>query len=118
MKKCLIVDDVEVTRFTTEQILVPLGVEALTVSTPEEALAKLEQVSVDAVLLDWHLRKNSGLDLISKIKELGRAKIVVFSGVEGQEKRNEALQSGADAFLEKPTTKEKLEACLKGVGIL
>lgn len=120
MKKCLVVDDVEVTRFTSEQIIVSLGMETVQASSPEEALAAIKNASMDVVLLDWHLRKMSGLDLLKGLKEGAKPgmKIVVFSGVEGEEKRQEALQAGADAFLAKPTTKEKIERCFKDLGIL
>jgi CheY-like chemotaxis protein len=120
MKKCLVVDDVEVTRFTVEQIVDSLGFEAISVPGQQEAIDALKKGSVDLVLLDWHLRKTQGLDLIGKIRELqgNKAKIVVFSGVEGADKEQEARQSGADAFLEKPTTKEKLQDCLKKIGAI
>jgi CheY-like chemotaxis protein len=118
MKKCLVIDDVEVTRFTSEQILKALGMVPVAVATFDEALAELRKSTFEVVLLDWHLRKISGLDLIANVKAAGGGKVIVFSGVEGLEKKDEALRAGADAFLEKPTTKEKLEACFKDVGII
>lgn len=119
MKKCLVVDDVEVTRYTSEQFISALGLTAVAASNSDEALQALAKSGFDVVLLDWHLRKDSGLDLISKIKSSApSAKVVVFSGVEGAEKRGEAMQSGAHAFIEKPTTKAKLETCFKELGII
>lgn len=120
MKKCLVVDDVEVTRFITEQIAASLGLEFQAVATAEESMDALRKSGVDVVLLDWHLRKSSGLDLLKEIKaEFGpRVKVIIFSGVEGPEKTAEAEKAGADAYLEKPTTKEKLEKCLIKMGVL
>jgi len=120
MKKCLIVDDVEVTRFTSEKIIAALGLSAVSVATSDEAFAAMQKETFDLVLLDWHLRKASGLDILKKIKStIGtHPRIIVFSGVEGAEKQAEAIHAGADAFLEKPTTKDKLEVCLKDIGLI
>jgi len=118
MKKCLVVDDVEVTRFTSEQIITSLGLHAVTVATAEEAFSAMEDETFDLILLDWHLRKASGLDILQKLKSDSGShpRVIVFSGVEGAEKQAEAIKAGADAFLEKPTTKDKLANCLKEIG--
>lgn len=120
MKKCLVIDDVEVTRYIVEQIMVSLGLENLSATTPEEALSLLQKNNVDIVLLDWHLRKESGIDVLAKIKNTCGAstKVIVFSGVEGVNREIEVRQAGGDAFLEKPTTKTKLESCLKKLGVI
>lgn len=120
MKKCLIVDDVEVTRFTSEQIVKSLGLNTVAVLNGDDALEILSNESIDIVLLDWHLRKLSGLDVLKKIRaEYGnKIKVVVFSGVEGTEKQAEAISAGADAFLAKPTTKEKISDCLKSLHMI
>lgn len=119
MKKCLVVDDVEVTRCASEEFAKALGVSVVSVIDGEAAMQSLPHGGFDVVLLDWHLRKDSGLDLISQMRAIApRIKIVVFSGVEGEDKRGEALRAGADAFLEKPTTKAKIEKTFKEVGIL
>ena len=120
MSKCLVVDDVEVTRFTSEQILVSLGMEVKSVAAGDEAIAQLNSTGYDVVLLDWHLRKASGIDVLKHIKAThgNRVKVVMFSGVEGEDKKNEAIAAGADGFLEKPTTKAKLQEYFKGLGLL
>ena len=120
MKKCLIVDDVEVTRFTIEQIIAGFGLEFFAAATAEEAMDILKKNTIDVIFLDWHLRKKSGLDLLKEIKTVfgSRVRVVVFSGIEGPDKLVEAKQAGADIFLEKPTTRQKLEKCLKELGAL
>ena len=120
MKKCLVVDDVEVTRFTVKQIVSDLGLDLVMAVTGDEALAALRHDQIDVVLLDWYLRKKSGLELLAQIRaEFGaRLPVILFSGVESSNKRDEALRAGANAFLEKPTTKEKLEVCFKELGIV
>ena len=120
MKKCLIVDDVEVTRFSTSQFLKELGVESFAVSDSAQALANLRQAKYDAIFLDWHIGKESGIDLLKQIRvEFGKSvPVVVCSGIEKQGAAPVAVNAGASAFLEKPTTKDKLSHCLKQLGIL
>jgi CheY-like chemotaxis protein len=120
MKKCLVVDDVEVTRFTTRNIAGELGVEMTMAESVEQAKEALNRTQFDVILLDWHLRKESGLDLLKHIRgELNlKVPVILFSGVEGSNKSQEAMQAGANAFLEKPTTKDKLQKCLQDLRII
>ena len=120
MQKCLIVDDVQVTLFSTKKALTSLGVESFGVSTSEEALNSLRKETYDLVFLDWHLGKKSGIDVLKTIRtEHGKKPhVVMCSGVEGSNKASEALAAGADAFLEKPTTPEKVKKCLQDLGLL
>lgn len=119
MTKCLIVDDVEVTRFTTKNILEGIGVEPVVTKTAEEAKQALRSGNFDVILLDWHLGKESGLDLIKEVREKYGSSfpIVVFSGVEKDAQSSEALKAGASKFLEKPTTQDKLERCFRDLGV-
>lgn len=115
MTKCLVVDDVEVTRFTATEFLTDMGVEVVVASNRDEALSQLRMSRVDVVLLDWHLGRVSAADLLAEIRaEFGASlSVVVFSGVDPKISKKEALGAGANSFLEKPTTRELLERCLK-----
>lgn len=119
MAKCLVVDDVEVTRFTSKELLNKLGLESVAAGETAEAVSILQQGSVDVILLDWHIGKESGIDLLKQIRgEMGLTiPVIVFSGVEDQSKAGEALEAGANDFLSKPTTHEKLKDSMQKVGI-
>lgn len=115
MTKCLVVDDVEVTRFTATEFLSDMGVEVVVARNSDEALDQLRMSRIDVVLLDWHLGKSTADDLLAEIRSEFGAKlpIVVFSAVDPQTSGKEALAAGASGFLEKPTTRELLQQCLK-----
>lgn len=115
MTKCLVIDDVEVTRFTATEFLSDMGVEVVVARNGEEALDQLRKSRVDVVLLDWHLGKSTAGDLLAEIRAEFGAKlpIVVFSAVEPKISGQDALKAGANGFLEKPTTRELLQNCLK-----
>ena len=119
MKKCLIIDDVQVSRYTMDMFLEELGYTCTEAVDTESAFEALKKDRFDVVILDWHLKKEDGLAAIENIKSTAQgAKIIVISGVEGADKASEARKAGAAAFVEKPTSKDKLEKALKESGAL
>ncbi|MBL7057914.1 response regulator [Patescibacteria group bacterium] len=68
----------------------------------------------DVVLMDWEMPTMNGIEAVKEIRREEResslkpVKIVIFSGHEGDEKREVALTSGCDVFLSKPFSKEEL----------
>lgn len=121
MKTCLIVDDVTVSRFTSKAFLEPLGLEIYEADDEDSAVTVLENKNIDVILLDWHLRHKSGLDFLQTLRQSSKYKnlpVVMFSGVEGEENAQEALNAGANGFISKPTTKEKIEQVFSQIGIL
>ena len=120
MPNCLVIDDVAVTRFSAMSLIEDLGLETSDASDGDSALVALDKGNIDVILLDWHLKKKCGIELLQVIRSKYKdsLKVIVFSGVEGDDKAREALGSGADGFILKPTTKDKLELEFKKVGIL
>ncbi len=120
MLTCLVVDDVTVTRFAARTFLESIGVNVIEVEDGASAIAALNAGGVDVVLLDWHLKKKSGLELLGVIREKfgDNIKVIMFSGVESADKVDEARKAGANGFISKPTTKEKIEAEFKSIGII
>ncbi len=120
MTTCLIVDDVTVTRYSARVFLEDLGVDVLDAEDGEKAINVLSKGNVNVILLDWHLKKKSGLDLLKVIRsEYGNSmKIVMFSGVEREDKTKEAIAAGANGYIAKPTTKEKIEAEFKRLSVI
>jgi two-component system autoinducer 1 sensor kinase/phosphatase LuxN len=119
MKNCLIIDDITVSRYAVALFLEELGLQTREAEDGPSALQSLKMGQVDVIFLDWHLRRQNGLELIQKLKAASaNAPIIVISGVEALAKAPEAKQAGADAFVEKPTTREKIEQALRTVKVL
>ena len=116
-KTCLIIDDVNVSRYSNRIVAESLGFEVADAESAREGLAKAELKVFDVVLVDWHLRQDSGLDLIRKLKEhpaYNKTAFIVCTGVENATAASdEARQAGATGFIFKPATREKLEAELR-----
>lgn len=67
MAKILVVDDEDSIRLLYSEELAEEGHEVSTAATATEAVAKLEELTYDLVVLDIKLKNESGLDLLQKI---------------------------------------------------
>jgi two-component system chemotaxis response regulator CheY len=120
-KTCLVVDDVEVSRYSSQLVLEELGFKIVEAADGDECLAAIQKNRPDAILMDWHLRRQSGLELIARLREIPgayRIPVIVFSGIETENAEASAKAAGANGFISKPTSKEKLEAEFKRLGLL
>jgi two-component system, OmpR family, response regulator len=108
LKKVLIVEDEGEMCLLLNILLNGEEMELDHVKTLETACDYLEQQKPDAVILDNKLPDGYGIDLITYIKKNSPAtRIIMISGFDGAAK-DVALEAGADAYLEKPFTKEQL----------
>lgn len=85
--------------------------------TGKQALAALESgLIVDAVILDIHLPDMNGLDILRHIREQGMPSAVIVVTSQGSiNTAVEAMRAGADDFLVKPFTPERLQVTLRNV---
>jgi len=107
-RKILIVDDEAHLRTLIQQTLEELedeGVEMLTATNGEEAIAAIESAKPDLVFLDVMMPKLSGFDVCSRTKHtLGLKDVyVVLLTAKGQEfDRQRGQAAGADLYMTKP----------------
>jgi DNA-binding NarL/FixJ family response regulator len=82
----------------------------------EEALEAIEKVCPDVVLMDIRLPGMSGIDCISKLKEMmPTVQIIVVTVYEDSERIFRALRSGASGYLVKSGPPEKLLEAIEDV---
>jgi two-component system, OmpR family, alkaline phosphatase synthesis response regulator PhoP len=107
-RKILIVDDEAHLRTLIQQTLEELedeGVEMLTATNGEEAIAAIESARPDLVFLDVMMPKLSGFDVCNRAKHtLGLKDVyVVLLTAKGQEfDRQRGQEVGADLYMTKP----------------
>jgi two-component system alkaline phosphatase synthesis response regulator PhoP len=106
--KILIVDDEAHLRMLIQQTLEELedqGVELLTASDGEAALAVIQAESPQLVFLDVMMPKLSGFDVCSRVKHsLGLKDVyIVLLTAKGQEfDKQKGQEAGADRYMTKP----------------
>jgi DNA-binding NtrC family response regulator len=86
------------------------------VETLKEARVSLSRSEPDIVLLDLQLPDGSGLELLKHLNESGAQSTVIVISAHGSiETAVSALKVGADDFLEKPFTAERLRTTISNV---
>jgi DNA-binding NarL/FixJ family response regulator len=67
----------------------------ITATCSSEAVSGAQRHHPDVILLDLDLGGESGMSLISKLRAFGNAKIVILTGVNNSEMREQAIMKGA-----------------------
>lgn len=77
----------------------------------ENGMEKFKQMQPDLLILDHNLPDGNGIDNISLFKKLNKSlRIIIISAMSNL--RNEALEKGADFFIEKPISFSQLKSIL------
>jgi len=87
-------------------------------SSGEEALALLNGILPDLILLDWMLPGISGIELARRIRDDGRLKtvpIIMLTARTEERDKVAGLDTGADDYLTKPFSPAELNARIKAV---
>lgn len=77
-----------------------------------EALEKLNNTSVDIMLVDINMPEMGGTELVKKVREIPackKTKIIMVSTESSQEIIEGVMADGADGFIAKPFTPEKFQ---------
>ena len=103
-KRILVVDDEENLTFSLYQnfIMADFEGEVMTASSGDMAWEKLSEKNYNVVLTDISMPGMSGIQLLEKIKAKTPATKVVVMTAYPDNFKVEALDKGADGFLEKP----------------
>jgi DNA-binding NarL/FixJ family response regulator len=116
-KKIIIVDDHKIVRDGVKAIL--FGNQYFKViheaASGKDLIDALSSLSPDLVLLDLVLPDISGLELIENIKALCNAKVLILTAEMNEDTICEAVQNGADGFLNKDSSANELIDAMKKV---
>ncbi len=109
----LIVDDEEIVRMVAKKRLAKLQCRLLEAKNGEEALAMLDQESVDLILSDWVMPALDGPGLCEAIKRDERYRTIHFilmTALDHPTQIAEGLSRGADDFLSKTASGHEIVA--------
>lgn len=114
--KVLLIDDSAAMRQVLARTLKQAGLDVgqvLEACDGRDALTVLERSTVDLVLCDWNMPTMNGLDFVVAARAKGhRVPIVMVTTEAGEERIQQAKTAGANAFVTKPFTAEKLAEAL------
>ncbi len=115
--KIAIIDDHRLFRFGISAILTsePSFIVTGDYSTSAELLAAIPSTNPTLVVSDLSLGKESGLDLIKKIKSLYRIKILVMSMHKDEFHIANAVEHGCDGYLYKDDKPEEVIEAIKAI---
>ena len=102
-KRILVVDDEVFICELLEEFLTVQGYYVITATDGEEAVSKFESKRPNLVLLDIRMPGMSGIDVLSRIKEIDdSAGVIILSAFGDVEMVQKALNMGAYRYMQKP----------------
>ena len=104
-KRILIVDDEETLTFSLYQsfIMSKENFEVVTAASGDEAWEKIEEDEFDVVITDITMPGITGIELLKKIKlKSPDTPVIIMTAYGSDEKKEEAILSGAYEYVEKP----------------
>ena len=114
--RVLIVDDDEVLAQHYRLTLAAAGMLAEYVCLPQEAMAAMEKLNPDLILMDLYMPEFSGADLARAIRyeQAWQGLPIVYLSAESDlDKQIQAMDSGADDFLTKPISAQRLVGAVR-----
>lgn len=115
--KVLIVDDSKVMRMVIKKGLTEAGFacDIVEAGDGKEGLDKFSAENPQLVLSDWNMPNMNGCDMLREIRKLNASVPVIMVTTEGAEdKIGEAISAGANGYVCKPFTPDKLKEKLGG----
>ena len=115
-KKILIIDDSSMSRRMMRRIIESAGHDVVEAEDGAAGIEKYFLENPDAVYLDLTMKDMYGLDVLSKLRELDSQALVVIASADIQDlTRTMVTEAGADGFINKPLTPEKVLESLSSI---
>ena len=114
----LIVDDQEIGRFALEGMLLPLGHDLHFAQDGHEALAQLDRIRPDVVLLDVMMPDMDSYTVCRRIRATPRWRdvpVILVTALDDRQSRIQGIEAGADEFVSKPVDWTELRARVQTV---
>ncbi len=109
--RALIIEDDPQLRAQIAQFLSDDGYAIDLAKDGEQGLYMASEFAVDIAIVDLGLPKTSGLEIIQRVRKLGKNyPILILTARDGWQSKVEGLEAGADDYLVKPFHKEELLA--------
>jgi len=109
-KEVLLVDDEKDLGWIMQGIIQEAGHRFTFASSVKEGIEKFKRTKrLDVVIVDLHLKNESGLVFVRKARAINRrVKLIMLSAFGTAEAKNKARRLGVEQFLDKPITPDRL----------
>ena len=115
-KKVLIVDDSAMSRRMLRKILESAGHSVVEAGEGAAGLEMFYLEKPELVFLDLTMKDMYGLDVLAKIREMDPSARVIIASAEIQDQTRDAVnEAGANAFVNKPLSSEKVLGAVDAV---
>jgi two-component system response regulator YcbB len=113
MISVLIIDDDPDIRLLTRRLLRTLDCESYEAQNGIQGEALAGDINPDAILLDIMMPIQDGYETCAKLRKAGYAgKIWLLSALQEETQKKQAQESGANAYIQKPLTREVMKVHL------
>jgi two-component system sensor histidine kinase RpfC len=110
--KILVAEETKVNRLVLGEMLTKAGFEVVLVESGKSALEKFNKTSFDLAIIDMHMPKISGLDVIRKLNTghglFNNTPIIVLTANNSATAKAQCYEAGADAYFKKPVEMDSL----------
>jgi signal transduction histidine kinase/CheY-like chemotaxis protein len=118
--RILVAEDNELNQHLMKQLLSKRGHEVYVAATGTEALARLDELAPDLLLLDLHMPEMDGFQVIEAIRagersSGGHLPVIAVTARARELDRERCLASGVDGFISKPIAADDLWAAIERV---
>jgi CheY-like chemotaxis protein len=121
MQRILLVDDEEAILFAFSRVLRAPSVQLDTAQSAEEAVGMLGCATYGAVVADLRLAgmdDKEGLEVVRHAKAMQpKIYVIVITAYGGTQIRSEVFAAGADCYMEKPVSPQKIRDELQAHGV-
>lgn len=112
--RILIIDDERNILKTTAMALTTMGHKVATAENGAQALRALQDERFDAAFLDLRLGKESGLEVLDRIKSVDdQIAVIVFTAYSSVESAVQAMRHGAYDYIQKPFIPDQIRQILR-----
>jgi two-component system, OmpR family, KDP operon response regulator KdpE len=115
MAKVLVVDDDPALRQALRGALGRVGFDVVVAPDARGGIDLLSTAGPDVVVLDLGLPDAHGLDVVRRFRSLSSVPVLILSGSTDESRKVQALEAGADDYLDKPFGIDELGARLRAL---